>query len=173
VTIRAILNLGEERTPVTLFAVLQETEEHLRLRLAAAVLFHALRPIHQIVAKHPALQGQEFMPDLMAVDVSGSLVLWVECGKTTPHKLSKVRKRFRQARMVILTATPREARHQLKEIESEELQGIEMLAFPEGEFQRWSALISDSNEIIGEATVQSMNLVVNEAIYIVDLERIP
>ena len=60
--------------------------------------------------QHPALAGQDFAPDLITADDTNQVTLWVECGKTTLHKLDKVTKRFREARLWMLMAHPHEAK---------------------------------------------------------------
>src|SRR5260221_8839570 len=106
--IRSKLHIHGEMRSLVLFPVLSETQDHVVLKLAAALFFSAADPIVSPSSQHPTLRDQDFVPDVMALNEAGELVLWVECGKTTPHKLSKVSKRFRQARVVVLTALPRE-----------------------------------------------------------------
>jgi uncharacterized protein YaeQ len=171
-TIRASIVLGEHTQQLTLFPVLQETDEHVALKLAAYVLFHALQPSFETSLKHPALEGQDYVPDLMAFDLQNRITLWMECGKTTVNKLSKVRKRYRAARVIVLTTQPREGGQQREELEREGLAGVEIWAFPEGAFRRWQGLIRESNDIIGEAAENSLNLVVNNDVFVTDLQRI-
>src|ERR1019366_3141903 len=106
--IRAKLHINGESRSLVLFPVLSETVDHVVLKLAAALFFSAAEPIISPSSRHPTLRDQEFVPDVMALNEAGELILWVECGKTTPHKLSKVSKRFRQARVIVLTALLRE-----------------------------------------------------------------
>src|SRR3982074_13069 len=107
--IRANLYINVRSSSLVLFPVLSETAEHLVLKLAAALFFSNCEPIVSPSPQQPALRDQDFVPDLMALNEAGELILWVECGKTIPHTLSKVSKRFRQARVIVLTALPREA----------------------------------------------------------------
>src|SRR5579863_4710532 len=108
--IRANLYINEQSSNLVLFPVLSETADHLILKLAAALFFSGSAPIVSPSSQNPALRDQEYVPDVMALNEAGELILWVECGKTTPHKLSKVSRRFRQARVIVLTAIPHEGK---------------------------------------------------------------
>ncbi len=171
--IRSAIHLGETSFHLQLYPVLQETTDHLALKLAAALLFHAQEPV--VVTspqQHPCLMGQDFYPDLLALDVSGQATLWVECGKTTAHKLEKVSKRFRDTRIVMLTEQPREGTQMAQTVKSAGIDRVEIWSFEEGEFGRWKKLISEQNDIIGEATVSSLNLVINSEMFVTELRRI-
>jgi hypothetical protein len=170
--IRATLHLEDRSFNVQLYPVLQETDDHLILKLAACVLFHRQNPV--IVTspqQHPALQGQDFAPDLIHIDPSNQVRLWIECDKTTLHKLDKVTKRFRMARILMLMAHPREAQQMMETLEKEGLTRVELWSFAEGEFKRWRSLVQDQNDIIGEATETTMNLVINGEMFVTDLIR--
>jgi len=170
--IRANLYINERSSSLVLFPVLSETTEHLVMKLAAALLFTDSAPIVSPSTQHPALRDQDFVPDLMALNTAGELILWVECGKTTPHKLSKVSKRFRQARVIVLTALPREAQQMAETLDTEAIARVQVWTFREGEFARWSALIGEANELIGEAAETSLNLVLNDQPFITELQKI-
>ena len=155
-----------------LFPVLSETAEHLVLKLAATLLFSRSDPIVSPSSQHAALRDQDFVPDLMALNDAGELTLWVECGKTTPHKLSKVSKRFRQARVIVFTALPREGEQMAQTLEAESIARVQVWTFAEGEFTRWSSLVGEVNDLIGEATESSLNLVLNDQPFITELRKI-
>ena len=91
--IRSTLHLGDQPVQILLVPILSETLDHLLLKLAAAVLFHKTEPIVSPSSQHPALQGQDFLPDLVKVNDTNDVTLWIECGKTTLHKIEKVSKR--------------------------------------------------------------------------------
>lgn len=171
--IRATLHLGGEPKSLQLYPVLQETDDHLRLKLAAVVFFHEVDPlVITSPQQHTALSNQDFAPDLMTVDYTNQVTLWVECGKTTSNKLDKVAKKFRAARIVMLLAAPHEAKQMAETVATLGHDRIEVWCFQQGEFDRWRALISDQTDIIGEATPTSMNLVVNDAMFMTELTRI-
>ena len=173
VKIRSSIHLGDRSFSLPLTPILEETDEHLCLKLAAAVFFHALEPV--VISspqQHPALAGQDFAPDLLAVDLTQQVTLWVECAKTTLHKLDKATKRFRGARIVMLMARPHEAKQMAESLESEGNDRIQVWAFPYGEFDRWKSLVREQNDIIGEATETSMNLVINNEMFMTELQRI-
>jgi len=172
VKIRANLYINEQSSKLVLFPVLSETVDHLLLKLSAALFFSGSLPIVSPTLKHSALRDQEFIPDVMALNEAGELVLWVECGKTTPHKLSKVSKRFRQARVIVLTALPHEGRQMAETLDAESIARVQVWTFQEGEFARWSALVGEANELIGEATETSLNLVLNDQPFMTELQKI-
>jgi uncharacterized protein YaeQ len=172
VKIRSSIHLDGESFELSVFSTLQETLDHLVLKLAASIFFHALHPTIETGATHHALSGQDFWPDLMAADLTGQVTLWIECGKTTLHKLEKVSKRFRQSRLVVLTAEPHQGQQQAEEVQAEGLKGIEVWSFDYGEFARWKGLTTERNDIIGEATENSMNLVINNEPFMTELKKI-
>ena len=155
-----------------LFPVLSETVEHLLLKLSAALFFSGSAPIVSPTLKHSTLRDQEFVPDVMALNGAGELILWVECGKTTPHKLSKVSRRFRQARVIVLTALPREGQQMAETLDAEAIARVQVWTFQEGEFARWSALVGEVNELIGEASETSLNLVLNAQPFMTEIQKL-
>ncbi len=46
---------------------------------------------------------------------------------------------------------------------------MEVWAWPRADFARWNSALKESNYIYGEASGQSLNLVLNEAAFSVDL----
>src|SRR5882724_1630401 len=170
--IRASLYINEQSSKLVLFPVLSETVDHLLLKLSSALFFTGSAPIISPSSQHPTLRDQDFVPDVMALNEAGELILWVECGKTTPHKLSKVSKRFRQARVIVLTALPREGQQMSDTLDSESIARVQVWTFKEGEFARWSALVGEANELIGEATETSLNLVLNDQPFMTELQKI-
>jgi len=171
--IRSTLHLGEKTRALQLYPVLSETDDHLLLKLAACVFFHEKEPlVISSPQQHPALAGQDFAPDLMTVDDTNHVTFWVECAKTTLHKLDKVTKRFREARILMLMAHPHEARQMAESLAGEGNTRIEIWSFQQGEFDRCKSLVREQNDIIGEANETSMNLVINDAMFMTELSRI-
>jgi uncharacterized protein YaeQ len=169
--IRAALHLNGREQVLQLYQGLQETDEHMVLKLAGAIFFFDREVSAEMGATHPALAGQEYWPDLLAADLTNQVTLWVECGKTTVHKLEKASRRFRGARIVILTALPHQARQQMEEVRAADLKGIEAWSFREGEFKRWSALVQERSDVIGESSETGMNLVINNETFETELQR--
>ena len=171
--IRSSIHLGDHSFSLHLSPILEETDEHLHLKLAAGVFFHQWQPV--VISspqQHSALAGQDFAPDLLAVDLTQQITLWIECAKTTLHKLDKVTKRFREARIVMLMARPNEAKQMAESLKSQGNDRIEVWSFPYGDFDRWKGLVQEHNDIIGEATGTSMNLVINNEMFMTELTRI-
>jgi len=171
--IRSTIHLDGKTLPLQLFPVLQETDDHLILKLASFVFFHAREPfVVTSSQQHAALVGQDFFPDLMTADYSNQVTLWIQCGKTTLHKLTKITNRFRDARIWMLMAQPNEAKQMAANLEEEGNDRIEVWSFQYGEFDRWRKLVREQNDIIGEANETSMNLVINNEMFMTELTRL-
>src|SRR5258708_37054861 len=96
--VRSPLHLDGKSYALSLFPVLQETDDHLLLKLASFIFFHAQEPtVITSAQQHAALIGQDYAPDLMTADLTNQVTLWIQCGKTTFNKLNKITKRFRDA----------------------------------------------------------------------------
>lgn len=169
--IRGSIHLGGHSRSLVLFPLPGESLDRLFLKLAACVFFFEKEPIVDSGPKHPALLGQDYTPDLLVTDEAGGVGLWIECGKTTLNKLGKISRRFHQARILMLIGEPHEARQMSEGLKAEEIGRVEVWGFAPGEFSRWKHLVAEQNEIIGEATETSMNLVINEQTFMTDLER--
>lgn len=168
--IRSSLHINNRDKTLNLFATLQETPDHLVLKLATSLFFFDWNPTIETGATHAALCDQEYYPDLMANDEGGAVTLWIECGKTTIHKLEKVSKRFRNARVIVLTPQPLQGQQQAEAIKEEGLR-VEVWTFDYGEFERWRQCVQDRNDVIGEANETSLNLVINEQVFFTELKR--
>ena len=146
-----------------------ETLETVALKLAAYVLFFAQNPILDISLKHPAVSDQEFKPDLLALDDSGAIRLWIECGNVTTHKLNKLIRRYRNARLVVLKGKIHEAGNLRRALQKNDIansERIEIWSFPDERFGEWLEVFErDSVEIIGEPSEKSFNLVANSILF--------
>lgn len=162
--IRGELNFnGEERRPF-LMSGPNEPDEHVAHKLGAYILFWKYEPLTDATTKLPALSGFEFLPDLLAVDHSGDITLWVECGSTTMHKLTKVTRRAPRARVVVMKENERSAELLRKDLLSgfDRPERVEVLAWPGTSYKDWVALVGDRAEGFGEAEGLMINGVVNE-----------
>lgn len=162
--LRCDLHLNGGARKLVLVPALNETGEHLALKLASYLLFWDCQPVVEASSRHPALAGQEFVPDLMALDDSGQVRLWVECGQVTMHKLKKLTRRLPAARIVVVKATEREAarlRGDLKD-RLERQERIEVLGLPGTKFKEWLGCLRERTEIYGESGGLTINAVVNE-----------
>jgi hypothetical protein len=170
--IRSSLYLNGQERSLQLFSVLNETADHLALKLAAWIFFVDQEPLLTTSPEHPALQGQDFYPDLLKADLTNQVTLWVECGKTTLHKLGKASRRYREARVIVLTALPHEGRQMAEALDTEGLERVVVWSFEEGAWPRWRGLVQEKNDIIGDATESSMSLVINGQAFMTELTRI-
>ena len=162
--IRCNAHLDTSFRKIILASQENETTQHLALKLAAFILFFRFNPIMDISLKHPAIADQEFRPDLLALNEAGEIKLWVECGSTTSHKLDKLTRRYRQARIIVLKETLHEAETLRKTIEKHKVQGkdrVEIWAFPDKMFEQWHSAMEDTTDIVGESAEKSFNLVIN------------
>ncbi|MBI3547831.1 MAG: YaeQ family protein [Elusimicrobia bacterium] len=167
--IRADLHVNGDSRKLILVPGDNEKTEHLALKLAAYVMFWDAELVVDASAKHPALLGQEFRPDLMSTDDSGTVNLWIEVGTTSLNKLDKVLKRFPYAHLVVIKENPAQARRFKVEAEELNQERLETLCFPDGAFAEWFGRLEEKTEVVGEATRTSMNLVVNDHIFVADL----
>ncbi len=149
----------------------EETHEHLALRLAAAILFFDKEPALETGPSDPMLTDIGFQPDLLVPDGIGGIAVWIECGNVANNKLAKVARRIKEGRLVILKEDV-EGGRRLREVIKKEInkgERLEVWAWPRADFARWNAALKESNYIYGEASGQSLNLVLNEAAFSVDL----
>lgn len=169
-TLRCELNINSGSRRVIVVGNDEETHDHLSLRLAAAILFFDGEPVEPGPADH-ALADIGFVPDLMVPDGIGGIKVWIECGNVAVNKLTKVARRIKEGRLVILKEDVAGGRR-LREVIKKEIRNgekIEVWAWPREDFARWNAAIAESNYVYGEASGQSLNLVLNEAAFSVDL----
>ncbi len=173
---RCSINLGQE-APKKLIIVGQdsETAEHMALKLAAFILFFNENPQVSISGKHPAVADQEFRPDLIALNEAGETKLWIECGNVATHKMDKLIRRNRNARVVVFKGSEREARNMRAVFEKNDIQNsdrVEIFAFPDGQIEAWISALTDSVEIYGEPAGYSFNLVANGVAFCFDFVRV-
>ncbi len=171
--LRCDLQINEVQRRLLLVAHASELPDHLALRLAAIVLFWDYSPSAELSAKHPALAGQEFTPDCIALDDSGLVKLWVEVGRTTPNKLDKLTKRYPDARLVVLTGNERDAQKMRLVADDKVTRGhrLEIWSFKAEDFKEWLAAVREDTYVVGEAAGHTMNLVVNDVPLAVDLVK--
>ncbi|MFA6091449.1 MAG: YaeQ family protein [Elusimicrobiota bacterium] len=169
--IRCDLHINGGSRKLVLAQDTTETLEHLSLKLAAYILFWDMDPLVSASLKHPSLMDQEFVPDLVAFDDTGTIKLWGECGKVALHKLGKIVRRCSEARIVVLKETEAEARRFRADVaqEIDRSERIEILSWPGAEFKTWRRVLDDRVEAFGDAQGRSLNLVLNEHPFAVDL----
>lgn len=149
----------------------EETTEHVALRLAAAILFFDREPALEVGPSHPAVVDVGFYPDLLVANEAGGVDVWIECGNVAVNKLTKVARRLRAARLVVLKESPEDGLRFREVIKKEISKGekIEVWAWPKEDFRKWTAALKESTHVFGEASGKSMNLVLNEVPFDVQL----
>jgi len=169
--IRADLQVNNGSRKLVLVAVENEKPEHLGMKLAAYLLLWKDELVVDPSLKSPALTGQAFRPDLLGADITGSTAVWVECGNTSDHKLGKVLRRWPEARFMVLKEHRRaaEAFREILAAKVAKSERVRICYWPDGAFAEWMGCLSEKTEIIGETNDSSMNLVVNERVYMVDM----
>ena len=173
--IRCSIHLGQANKKLVLVSQENETPEHLALKLAAFVLFFRENPQVDISSKNPAIAGQEFRPDMIALNDVGETKLWVECGNVATHKLNKLIRRNRDARLAVMKETVREARNLRAAFEKNEVQNsdrVEIFTFPEGQFEAWMNAMGETVEIYGEPSDRGFNLVANAVPFNFDFVKV-
>lgn len=169
--IRCDLHVNGGHRRLVLVPQEHETLEHIALKLTAYVLFWDWEPSIELSLKHPALLGQEFKPDLVALDEAGGIRLWVECGKVALHKLDKLTRRYPSAKLVVLKASPEEGRR-LREDVKDKLDRhalLEIWCWSKADFAAWSSALRPDVFVGGEALGRSLNLVINDTPLAADL----
>lgn len=152
----------------------EETHDHLALKLAAFLLFWAEEPVVDPSAKHPALLDQEFRPDLMALDLSGRMALWIECGFTSLNKLEKLPRRFPHARFVVIRESLRDGERVRRDLNDCLTRGtVDVWAWREEDFKLWRDALDDKTEVFGDVQGRSFNLTINQTPLAVDLQDFP
>lgn len=173
--VRCELNVNGEARKLLLVGGVNETPEHLPLKLAAYLLFWSFEPIVGATTKLPALSQYEFLPDLVALDPGGDIKLWVECGSTTMHKLGKLASRVPEGRgrIVVVKENPRDAERLRREVDAQldKARRVEIVHFPEGAWKPWLAAVGEKAEFYGEASELMINGVLNDAPVLLELER--
>ncbi len=169
-TLRCELNINGGSRRVIIVGNDEETHEHLALRLTAAVLFFDGEPVEP-GPNDPVLADIGFVPDLLVADGIGGIRVWVECGNVAENKLAKVARRIKDGRLVILKedhpAGLRQREVVRKEVRNSEK--VDVWAWPRADFARWNSALKESNYVFGEASGQSLNLVLNDEAFSVDL----
>jgi uncharacterized protein YaeQ len=169
--VRCELNINGKSRRILLVAKEEETSDHVALRLAAAILFFDSEPVVEVSPNDPLLADIGFVPDMLVPDGTGEIAVWVECGNIANNKLTKVARRIKAGRLVALKENVEGGRRLRKVIEHEIRNGekIEVWAWPREDFAKWVAAVHESNYVYGEASGQSLNLVLNEAAFDVQL----
>ena len=170
-TLRCELNINGKSRRILLAAKEEETTDHVALRLAAAVLFFDSVPALDVGPADPLIADIGFVPDLLVPDGTGGIAVWIECGNVANNKLVKVARRIKEGRLVVLKENEAGGRRLREVVKNEVRNGefIEVLAWPKEEFARWKAALHESNYIFGEASGHSLNLVLNESAFGVQL----
>ncbi|MFA6434686.1 MAG: YaeQ family protein [Elusimicrobiales bacterium] len=170
-TLRCELNINGGDRRILLVAKEEETVEHVALRLAAAILFFDREPALEAGPSHPAVLDIGFYPDLLVTDDAGEAAVWIECGTVAVNKLTKVARRLRAARLVVLKESLEDGRRFREVVKKEVSKGekIEIWAWPKEEFAKWVAALKESTHVFGEASGQSLNLVINDVPFAVQL----
>jgi len=170
-TLRCDLNINGGSRRILVVGKEEETHEHLALRLAAAILFFDREPALEAGPSDPLLTDIGFQPDLLVPDGIGGIAVWIECGNVANNKLTKVARRIKEGRLVVLKEDVEGGRRLREVIKKEINKGgrIEVWAWPRADFARWNEALKESNYVYGEASGQSLNLVLNEAAFNVDL----
>ncbi|OGR84660.1 MAG: hypothetical protein A2901_07470 [Elusimicrobia bacterium RIFCSPLOWO2_01_FULL_54_10] len=162
--IRCHIQLGQTAKKLVLVSQETETLDHMALKLAAFIYFFDQNPQVAISGNHPAVADQEFRPDLIALDEAGATKLWVECGNVATHKLDKLIRRNRNARLAVFKGSVREGKNQREAFEKNDVpnsERVEIFVFPESEFEAWKGAMSEAVEIYGEPSGMGFNLVAN------------
>lgn len=171
-TLRCDLTINGSSRKLVMAQGPNETQEHMALKLAAYLLFWDLEPIVDAGPKHSALLNQEFVPDLMALNIEGQVQLWVECGQTSMNKLIKLVRRFPYTRVLVMRASERDAARLRKDLEAQHdrSERIEVIGWPAASFREWMDALQEKTEVYGEGGGLTLNVVINEKMIVAELK---
>jgi hypothetical protein len=172
VTIRCDLHLNGENRKLLLVPGPNEIGERLALKLAAFLLFWRFDPKVDASVKTPALTRFEFLPDVVALDEGGEIVLWVDCQTTTMNKLDKLIKRLPYARIIVFKEDERGAARLRADVTAklEKAERIEIVCFPGAQFKDWVSCLREKTEVFGESGELMINAVVNEVPLVAEMK---
>ncbi|PCI39910.1 MAG: hypothetical protein COB53_02325 [Elusimicrobia bacterium] len=172
--IRADMRVNDDWRKLVFVAIQNETPEHLALKLAAYLSFWKEELTMEASAKHPALAGSPFRPDLLGTNIEGQVSVWIECGKTATNKLEKVLRKWPDAKIVCFKESEFVGRQFRTTVLDEIPRGerVEVYCWKDGGFKEWIDLLAEKTEIFGEAGGVSFNLVVGESVYVADLVKV-
>jgi uncharacterized protein YaeQ len=164
------LHLNGGHRKLVLAARPEETLEHIALRLSAFLLFWEEDPKMELSPKHPALAGQEFRPDLIALASDGGIRLWGECGNVSLNKLDKLTRRCPGARIVVLKSSEADGRRMRRDLEEgiDRPASVLVRAWPQEAFKPWMRALHEATLVVGECAETSLNLVINDVPLAVD-----
>ena len=131
----------------------EEPDEHILLRFLAHVLFYD----ESLVDAHGFTDIHE--PDLHALDLTGQLTLWVECGIPPMKRLSRALGKWKDARFVVLVASQEEAltvRDQIVAQKPRNLERLEIHCVPQV-FMAWLESVG-SRSMAWNATISEHTL---------------
>ena len=131
-----------------------ESAGHVLLKLLGFALHY--RPGLAVEAS----AGQKYKPDLLLADPDGTVRLWIDCGHVGPGKLADVLRKNRQAEVVVLKATEREARlfagSAAKHLERQDRLALE--AFRDGFLADLAAVVADRRRLAIEVAGGSVRV---------------
>lgn len=172
--IRADLRVNDGARKLVLVAIENETPAHLALKLAAYLSFWEQDLSLEASAKHPALAGTEFRPDLLGTDISGQVAQWIECGRTSSNKIEKVLRKWPDATLAVFKESEFVARQFRREVLDAMPRGerVEVYCWRDGGFAEWMDCLSEKIDVFGECGGVKFNLVIGEKIYTQDLIKV-
>jgi hypothetical protein len=167
------MHLGTHQGKVYLVPRPEEKLDHLAMKLAAYVMFLPQGPIVEPSPDHPALHGMSHRPDVCLLDEGGRISTWIECGFVSLHKLDKVTRRLPQGRIIVIKSTVNEAERLRNDMvkEVKKADRVEIWTWPQDSFREWMMIMGEKTEIFGDAAEGSLNVVVNENPYVVEMVK--
>lgn len=131
----------------------EEPDEHILLRFLAYVLFY-----DETLAD---AQGWSDLhePDLHALDLTGQLTMWVECGIPPMKRLTRALGKYKDARIVALLANMDEALSLRSQIIAQKPRNVEQLEIHvlPAEFMAWLESVGSRN-MAWSATISEQTL---------------
>ena len=172
--IRADLRVNDDNRNLVLVAIENETPAHLGLKLAAYLSFWEQDLTLEASAKHPALAGSAFRPDLLGTGIGGQVTHWIECGRTSSNKIEKVLRKWPDAALIVFKESEFVARQFRREVLKEMPRGerVAVYCWKDGGFAEWMDCLAEKIDVFGDCGGGKFNLVIGEKIYTQDLLKI-
>lgn len=134
-----------------------ESGGHIALKLVAYLMFLDRRPHIDEDA------GWHFVPDLIARDDSGSITLWVDCGRVSMKKVDTIATKVRSnIDFFVFRKTQREMEQFYRDIKDKvkQIQNVKCVSFDDGFIEELGAELDRTNKVEGYLGDDTISLTV-------------
>ena len=154
-------NKREHTEKLIMGAFENESGSHIALKLIAYLMFIEKRPNIDVDA------GWHFVPDLIARDESGEIILWVDCGRLSMKKVDTIATKVRShIDFFVFRKTEREMNQFYIAIKDKvkHLQNVKCVSFDDGFIEELGAELDRTNNIEGYLGDDTVSLTVTNSL---------